>query len=139
MNHEISNITKILLEKKIKPSYQRIKIMEYLNSKRSHPTVDMIFNDLVKEIPTLSKATVYNTLNLFRENNLAIAVTIDNNETRYDSKVNNHGHFKCESCGSIYDFDIDIDSFSIDSLKNFKISKKNVYFNGICPDCLKNK
>ena len=136
LNKKIENFATTLTEKDIKPSYQRIKILEYLTSKRNHPTVDKIFNDLIKEIPTLSKATVYNTLDLFKKENLARVVTIEDNETRFDAKVLNHGHFKCESCGSIYDFEINIDSFSTDLLEHFKINEKNVYFKGICPGCL---
>ena len=136
LNQKIDSLAKTLIEKNIKPSYQRIKILEYLMIKKNHPAVDRIFNDLVKEIPTLSKATVYNTLDLFKKENLARVVTIEDNETRFDAKVVNHGHFKCEYCGSIFDFEINIESFSTDSLKNFKINEKNVYFKGICPGCL---
>ena len=126
----------MLIGKKIKPSYQRIKILEYINANINHPTVDKIFNSLVKEIPTLSKATVYNTLELFKDANLAKVITIEDNETRYDSRVHNHGHFKCESCGVIYDFEVDIDGLAVKSLDCFKINDKNVYFKGICPKCL---
>lgn len=136
MNQKIDSLAKTLIEKNIKPSYQRMKILEYLMIKKNHPTVDRIFNDLVKEIPTLSKATVYNTLDLLKKENLARVVTIEDNETRFDAKVASHGHFKCESCGSIFDFEINIDSFLTDSLKHFKINEKNVYFHGICPGCL---
>lgn len=136
MNQKINNITKKLIEKNIKASYQRIKILEYLTTKRNHPTVDKIFNDLIKEIPILSKATVYNTIDLFKKTNLVRVVTIENNETRYDAEVENHGHFKCDVCGSIYDFSVNIDNLSIDSLEHFKINEKNVYFKGICPRCL---
>jgi Fur family transcriptional regulator, peroxide stress response regulator len=136
LNQKIDSLAKILTEKNIKPSYQRMKILEYLMDKKNHPTVDKIFIDLVKEIPTLSKATVYNTLDLLKKEDLARVVTIENNETRFDTKVESHGHFKCGSCGSIFDFAIDIDSFSTDSLKQFKINEKNVYFKGICPRCL---
>jgi Fur family peroxide stress response transcriptional regulator len=134
LSQKIENLAKILIEKNIKPSYQRIKVIEYLTAKRNHPTADEIFNELVIEIPTLSKATIYNTLNLLVEAKLARAVTIKENETRYDAKVANHGHFKCDLCGTIYDFPTNIDDLSTDSLKEF-----NVYFNGICPKCLNNK
>ena len=124
MNQNINNLSSKLTEKKIKPSYQRIKILEYLNENITHPTVDNIFNNLVKEIPTLSKATVYNTLELLKDANLVKVITIEDNQTRYDTKVDSHGHFKCESCGSIFDFDVDIDSFLTDSLEHFKINEK---------------
>jgi Fur family peroxide stress response transcriptional regulator len=138
LNQKIGNLAKILIEKNIKPSYQRIKILGYILNKKNHPTVDKIFSDLVKEIPTLSKATVYNTLDLFKEANLTRIVTIENNETRYDAKVSSHGHFKCESCGTIFDFEVNIDSLPVFSLEHFKINEKNVYFKGVCPKCSSN-
>ena len=128
-------IANTLLSHGIKPSYQRIKIMEYLLEKKNHPTVDGIYNHLVKQIPTLSKTTVYNTLNLFMEKDLVKVLTIEENETRYDADVANHGHFKCQGCGEIFDFPINIDNFETDKLKGFEIKKKDVYFKGICPYC----
>lgn len=66
-----------LVIRKIRPSHQRIKILEYLMEHPCHPTVDQIFNDLQKEIPTLSKSTVYNTLTSFMEAQLVRVITID--------------------------------------------------------------
>ena len=135
MNQRIKILSEELKKKNIKPSYQRMKIFEYLTEMRNHPTVDEIFKDLVKEIPTLSKATIYNTLDLFKRSELARVVTIENNETRYDSEVSIHGHFKCENCGRIFDFPVDEEFLSYDTLENFKITEKNVYFKGICSRC----
>jgi Fur family peroxide stress response transcriptional regulator len=135
LNQKIKDLSRKLRENNIKPSYQRVKIFEYLIERKNHPTVDMIFTDLVKEIPTLSKATVYNTLDLFKESGFARILTIEGNETRYDCEITDHGHFKCESCGNIYDFPVDLENIPIDSLKHFKIIEKNIYFKGICPEC----
>ncbi len=133
------NYTGLLLEKNIKPSYPRIKVLEYLVKKQTHPTVEEIYNELQKEIPTLSKTTVYNVLSLFVEAGVVRVVTIEDNETRYDAVTSNHGHFKCEACGGIFDFPVDIDSFISEELSSFKINEKSVYFKGVCPDCLLNK
>ena len=62
--------------------------------------------------------------------------TIEDNETRYDIELENHGHFKCESCGTIYNFSTDIDSLQVEGLDDFKVNDRNVYYNGICPKCL---
>lgn len=128
-----------LTTRKIRPSYQRVKVLDYLIKNQCHPTVDQIFNDLHKEIPTLSKSTVYNTLHSFIEVQLIRVITIEDNEARYDIITKNHGHFKCESCGTIYNFTINIDDFATDELTNFQVHDKNVYFKGICPRCLSNK
>lgn len=125
-----------LLKKNIAPSHQRVMILKYLIENQCHPTVDQIFNGLRKQIPTLSKATVYNTLNVFAEAKIVRALSIEDNETSYDIVTGNHGHFKCESCGNIYNFEVDIDRFETKGLNDFLITEKNVYFGGICPACI---
>jgi Fur family peroxide stress response transcriptional regulator len=135
----IKNIGEHLWKHNIKPSYPRKRIMDYLVSKKSHPTVDEIYTELVKEIPTLSKTTVYKTLNLFISANIARVVTIEGNEARYDADVSNHGHFKCERCGVVYDFYFLDEDIKTEGLNNFEVHEKNVYYKGICPKCLENK
>lgn len=137
MNITFEELTNELKNKNIRLSHQRLKVLEYINNNKTHPTVDQIYTDLQKEIPTLSKTTIYNTLNALIDANLVRLLTIEDNETRYDSTTKNHGHFKCESCGEIFDFDIDFDSLAIEGLGSFKVNHKDVYFKGTCPQCIK--
>jgi Fur family peroxide stress response transcriptional regulator len=132
------DIKQELKKKNINLSHQRLKVLEYLTQNRSHPTVDQIFTDLQKEMPTLSKTTVYNTLRMLVEEGFVRVLTIEDNETRYDIQVDGHGHFKCESCGEIYDFSLDMDSLKSGDLESFNIKDKDVYFKGICPKCRSN-
>lgn len=134
----ITNLNDYLKNHDIKPSLQRIKIFQYLINDKNHPTVDTIYKDLVKEIPTLSKTTVYNTLNLFMKKDIVTIITIEENETRYDADTSLHGHFKCEVCGEVYDFDINIPELEDDMLKDFETKEKHVYFKGKCKNCIKN-
>ncbi len=138
MSHLFNDLPTLLANKKIRPSIQRIKVLEYLFKNQFHPTVDQIFKDLLSEIPTLSKTTIYNTLNLFVETGLVRALTIEDNETRYDIITENHGHFKCEECGTISNFKVDIDLLVTEELTGFKVIDRNVYFKGVCPKCLLN-
>lgn len=135
MEPTISYLLSQLKNKNIRLSHQRLKVLEYLCENPSHPTVDQIYVDLKQDIPTLSKTTVYNTLNTLVEAELVKLITIEENEVRYDMIIENHGHFKCESCRMIYNFHIDIDSFETKDLDGFKIHDKNVYFKGTCPRC----
>ena len=131
------NVAQYLLENNIKPSYQRIKVLEYLLDKRNHPTVEQIYHDLVQQIPTISKTTVYNSLYLFMEQGLVRQLNIDDNKTRYDATISSHGHFKCELCGHIADFPLQVDQIEVNGvLKEYKINEKEVYYKGICPNCL---
>lgn len=138
MELSIKYIKELLLNKNIKPSHHRIRIFQYLGEDENHPTVEMIYKDLIDEIPTLSKTTVYNTLKLLVEANLVKVLNIDDVESRYDITTENHGHFRCKSCGNIYDFALDSVNVSANELIDFQILEKNVYFNGICSRCLKN-
>lgn len=135
MKQEYEEIREELVKRKIKPSHQRIKVLEYLQQHRSHPTVDQIYQALKEEIPTLSKATIYNTFKAFEEAQLVRTITIEENEGRYDINTDHHGHFKCQSCGKIYDFRIDIDLDDIEDLKGFDIIERNINFKGICSSC----
>ena len=60
-----------LLENGIRPSTQRLAIMNFLLTHPTHPTVDEVYQGLCNEIKTLSRTTVYNTLRMFAEKNLA--------------------------------------------------------------------
>ncbi len=131
------NIKDYLMEKDIKPSFARMKILEYLIVKKNHPTVDKIYSELLKEIPTLSKTTVYNTLNSFIKEDVARVITIEEGETRYDADISNHGHFKCRDCGEIYDFKTNDLGIDRDGLEDFKVDEKNFYYLGLCKSCLK--
>jgi Fur family transcriptional regulator, peroxide stress response regulator len=135
MAHSSDEIRKCLEIHTIRPSYHRIKVLEYLLSKENHPTVDKIYSALAIELPTLSKTTVYNTLTLFIKAGLVRLVTTEDNETRYDANVADHGHFRCEQCGKIYDFLINLDLVKTPGLEQFKVREKSVYYKGICPKC----
>ncbi len=137
MEATIEFLTDQLKSKGIRPSYQRMKVLEYLHQKGGHPTVEEIFRALSPVIPSLSKVTIYNTLHSFVEAGLARMVEIDETQMRYDTAVTDHGHFLCKACGTIYDFPVNMDAVRIDGLGQFKISQKNFYLKGLCPNCLK--
>lgn len=136
MKLTLESLKEELERKDIRLSYQRLKVSEYLTQHLCHPTADQIFADLQKEIPTLSKTTVYNTLKLLVDAGMVRALSVGENETKYDIVTETHGHFKCNSCGEIYDFDISVESLASEELKGFRITDKNVYFRGLCAKCL---
>ena len=139
MNIQIQNVGEYLKDHGIKPSYQRIRIFQYLLDSHNHPTVDTIYKALCPEIPTLSKTTVYNTLNLFVEKGIVSVVIIEENETRYDLVSDTHGHFKCQECGTVYDVECQEANFHQEFLGNCKIEEKHFYFKGICKNCMEKK
>ena len=126
-----------LSEKGIQPSVQRAKILEFLYQKRIHPTADDIFEHLHPEIPTLSRTTVYNTVKLFADSGILQLLVIEEKEVRYDIDTSHHGHFKCESCGKVFDFNAHSGSGVFPELAGFLIRERHLYFKGLCKSCLK--
>ena len=129
-----------LKEKGIKPTYQRLKILEYMsNNLKNHPTVEMVYEELLKDIPTLSLTTVYNTLNNFLEKGLVSGVTITGTEIRYDSNTKYHHHFLCKECGQIIDIGLKCPYAEGEKRRvaGHRIDEVHGYFKGICENCLK--
>ena len=124
-----------LRQKGIKASFQRVSIYDYLQNTSAHPSAAKIFSDLHPAIPSLSRATVYNTLNLFIEKKIVIPVQVDGPEARYDLSEPHHAHFHCVGCQTI--FDIPVDEVRIpESLKDFKVQEAQLLYKGLCPRCL---
>lgn len=136
MNKNYLHLSETLEEAGIRPSHQRLKILEYFHIHHNHPTVDDIFKYLKQSVPTITKATIYNNLKVFTEKELIVEVHIEDNEVRYELFYKSHGHFKCVQCGTIYDFNIEIDKIPTSGLSEFQIDNKNIYFRGVCPKCL---
>lgn len=133
------DVVKRLQSHNIKPSLQRIAIMNYLMEHRTHPTVDEIYTALSPSIPTLSKTTVYNTLKLLSEQGAALTLTIDERNTCYDADTSNHGHFLCRSCGKIYDLECNdaIKKVIEMDMDGHDIQEIHYYYKGICKYCKK--
>ncbi len=131
----MKTIEKYLTDSGIKPSYQRIRILSYLLNNKNHPTVEMIHKELIHDIPTLSKTTVYNTLKQFVEKGITQIINIEDNETRYDADISTHGHFKCIKCNKVFDFHFDNKNFEINDLEDFEFLQTHLYIKGICKTC----
>ena len=131
-NHQIETLLKL---HNIRPSQHRMQLYKYLLAHRTHPNVEMIYRDLVREIPTLSKTTLYNILSLFVERGIVSLLTIEETETRYDVDISMHGHLKCKDCGRIYDIILPLNSLEIKNFDGFEIKECQVYFKGRCPLC----
>lgn len=133
-----NNALNTLLDYGIHPSVQRIAIMDYLLKHHTHPTVDEVYVALHKEIPTLSKTTVYNTLRLFSEHGAAQMLTIDERKVCFDGDVAPHAHFMCKKCGQVFDFHLDetlLQTVRPKVSEGFEIDEAHLYFKGVCKSC----
>ena len=130
----------------IKPSEQRIVIMQYLLTHHNHPTADIIYSELAPSMPTLSKTTIYNTLKLLANHGAVTEMAIDKRNAHYDFDTAPHSHFMCRQCGKIIDMPPDdtaaetgaryYNSRSEQNGIQFVIEETEINYRGLCGDCL---
>lgn len=132
-------VEQFLRKKDIRPSYLRIKILEYFFLHHNHPSVNMIYESLQGAIPSLSKTSVYNTLSLYVQHQIVEALGISANEQRYDLyRHKAHAHFLCEHCGKIWDLNLNqMDDAFQEQFVGFVVKSQSLQFTGFCPVCAK--
>lgn len=136
----MDEIITLFKEKKLKLTPQRLAVYKYLMSTKEHPSAETVYNALHEEYPTMSLATVYKAIKTLTEVNLIQEINVGEGNFRYDGNPNPHAHIQCIKCNKVCDFDND---FNLDYLNqeaskhtSFKILSNQVYFYGICEDCL---
>ncbi|WP_350342751.1 transcriptional repressor [Proteinivorax tanatarense] len=119
---------------------QRKKILETLQSTTCHPTADWIYNEVKKEMPTISLGTVYRNLNVLKEQGKILELNYGSTFSRYDGNPKNHYHFTCRTCQKVYDVDIPLQDEldkEISSVNGHKVKEHRIEFYGVCKECLK--
>ena len=89
----------------ISPTHQRIEIAHALFSRREHLSADQVMAIVNERHSETSKATVYNTLNLFLEKKLIREVIVDPNKVFYDPNTSTHHHMYDIESGKLTDID----------------------------------
>jgi Fur family peroxide stress response transcriptional regulator len=126
----------IQLPKGIKRTPQRLAILRYLEGNRDHPSAEEIYRDIKRDFPTMSFATVYNTLEALRAHGQVIQLSIDPKRRRYDPDTTMHHHLICRRCSRIVDIHIDFDiSLPEEFNKGYSLIGSHIEFYGICPEC----
>ncbi|WP_019625356.1 Fur family transcriptional regulator [Thioalkalivibrio sp. ALJT] len=95
----------LLREHAISPTEQRVEIARVMFARHQHLSAEQILAQLVRNASRVSKATVYNTLNLFAEKGLVREVLIDPTKLFYDSNLNPHHHLFHTDTGELEDVD----------------------------------
>jgi Fe2+ or Zn2+ uptake regulation protein len=87
----------------VRPSAQRVAIAAYVLTTEDHPTADQVWNAVKADFPMVSRATVYNTLQTFREHGLVQQLVLAEGSVVFDPKVEPHHHFVDDETGVILD------------------------------------
>jgi Fe2+ or Zn2+ uptake regulation protein len=117
---------------------QREAILDILRNSDLHPTADMIYEEVKKVIPHISKGTVYRNLNILREMGEISELNLSGTVSRFEGKPDNHYHFRCEKCGRVFDLDEPVNGEldkHVTENTGFMVSHHQLEFRGLCKDC----
>ena len=134
------SITEVLRNKGFKVTPQRLAIYKILMDGKDHPTAEMIYEKLQTRYPTMSLATVYKTVEVFREMGLVHSLNVGEDKARYDANMEPHVHMVCGTCGDILDvMDVEISSLqkAAEEKSGYRVADCQVYFHGQCAECVK--
>ena len=120
-----------LVEHGIQPSAQRLAVAEYVLFTEDHPTADQVWGRVRETFPMLSRATVYNTLNLFVEKGLLQQLVLAEGSVVFDPKMEPHHHFVDQDTDEIHDIPWDsLEVKNVDRLRGFDVKSYQVVLHG---------
>jgi Fe2+ or Zn2+ uptake regulation protein len=117
---------------------QRRIVLDVVRKSDEHLTANEVLDAARKVMPTISQATVYNSLHYLRETGLIAEITFGNGASRFDRETSRHDHAICKICGKLVDFDL---PETVDLLRSaarrarFKPETIHLTLVGFCQDC----
>jgi len=117
---------------------QREAILRVLRNTKAHPTADQIYDEVRKEIPNISKGTVYRNLQVLQEDGAVTELNLNGTLSRFEAKQASHYHFRCEQCGRVFDLDEPVNNEldeRVSKRTGFTVSYHQTEFRGLCSDC----
>jgi len=135
--YRAKEIVSVLRAQGLRVTPQRCALYANLLGRTDHPTAEQILEDLNRELPISSKATVYSALQSLRDVGLVREVLLPGGVARFDANMGPHHHFHCRQCGVIRD--LPWDTFQIQGLDQlppqFKAEAHEVTVSGLCDRC----
>jgi Fur family peroxide stress response transcriptional regulator len=119
---------------------QRAAVYRYLANTDVHPTADEVLVAVRRNLPGISLATVYKSLETLVGCGLAVKLTYADHSSRYDGRTDPHHHARCVVCGRVIDLAGDISRAEIEALRNearsFTVTGYRLELSGYCSECL---
>lgn len=133
----MNEFVSVLRGLKLKATPQRLAVLRLLFGNHQHPSADEIFTKVKKEHPTVSRATVYNTLRALKEKALIGEIPFSNG-SRFEPVSEPHINLVCVKCGRIEDFHhqfVDKLHVTVKSKAKYSIISSRLEFLGYCENC----
>ena len=129
-----------LREAELRVTRPRLAVLEAVHN-RPHADTETIFTAVREDLPEVSRQAVYDVLGALTDAGLVRRIQPSGSAARYESRVDNHHHVVCRSCGSIGDVDCAVGEApcltALDSAatKGFELDEAEVIYWGQCPAC----
>jgi Fur family peroxide stress response transcriptional regulator len=136
-NQPECDLTERLSDSGLRFTPQRQHVYDVILQKRDHPTAEEVFIRAKKRMPEISHATVYNCLDALVKCGLVRQVQLERGATRFCPNMHEHGHFYCDSCGTV--FDVNLPAWDMPLPRGFKAEHFDIAIHGACPDCDRKK
>ncbi len=128
-----------LRERRFRITPQRLAVLKILARSENHPSVDMIYEEVRRDFPTTSLATIYKTVTLLKELGQVLELGFPEGSNRFDgNEPSPHPHMICISCKKIVDPPLDsLSDLTSEAAQKtgFNIVTHRLDFFGICPEC----
>ena len=117
---------------------QRAAVYHYLLQTDTHPTADDVFTTVRHDIPDISLATVYKSLETLVGCGLAVKLTYGDGSARYDGRTDPHHHARCLTCGAVKDVPGRLETSALRTLDagpGFSVEGYRLELIGYCASC----
>jgi Fur family peroxide stress response transcriptional regulator len=114
---------------------QRQHVYEVLLQKRDHPTAEEVFIRSKRTLPDISMATVYNCLDALVKCGLLRLVQLERGATRYCPNMEEHCHYYCDECGTVFDVALAAETAVGPRPRGFKVDHYEIAVHGLCAEC----
>jgi len=126
-----TDVVDVLRRSGIQPSAQRVAVARYVLETDEHPSADQVWARVRDRCPMLSRATVYNTLNLLVARGLVRSHVLAEGRVVFDPKIDRHHHLIDETSGRIHDVPWDALRVSrVDAIDGFEVREYQVVMRG---------
>ena len=113
---------------------QRFAVYSFMKENRKHPDVDQVWNHVRKELPSITRESVFRILNELADS--GVAYRLDQIiHARFDGQSRSHGHLICGKCGAIADFELPDSLPSNPALAGFTANHVELRICGLCGKC----
>ena len=119
---------------------QREVVLRVIRDAHEHLTVNEVFGRAKDLLPTISFATVYNSLRYLKDAGHIAEISFGNGASRFDRITHRHDHAICTSCGRLVDIEMDHPAEVMKkAARQSKFKPESIEFTlrGLCPDCVK--